>query len=238
MNCCIQTFFGVVKGMVKKPTKRRRKAKEPVPVLASTVPDRVREPGGQFMVGYARVSTSDQSVQRQVDELVKFGVAAVDIFSDMASGKNMDRPGWELCNKMLEAGDMLVVHSLDRLGRNLEEVIKVERDLRERNITLKVLAQDINTATASGRLVFHILMTVAEFEREWGRERIMHGIQKARERGIKGGSDPKYTNEQIEQAMANNGGNLRLAAREIGCSKVTVMRRWNAIQAAKKGIQG
>lgn len=190
------------------------------------------------MVGYARVSTATQSLQRQVDELVKYGVAAVDVFSDKASGKDMDRSGWHQCWIDLRDGDVLVVQSLDRLGRNLEEVIKIERELREKGVTLKVLAQDINTATPSGRLIFHILMTVAQFEREWSIERTMHGLKKARERGVMGGRVKKFTDEAIEQAVVSNGGPLapnvwHLAAKALGCSKVTIMKRWNAIERGR-----
>lgn len=183
-----------------------------------------------MLVGYVRVSTSDQSIQRQVDELVKYGVNILDIYADTASGKNLDRPGWALCWKQLEAGDVLVVHSLDRLGRNLLEVIELEQKIRDRGCTLKVLAQDINTANPTGRLIFHILLTVAQFEREWNLERTMHGLQKARERGIKGGAAPKYTNEQIGRAMDENNYNLSKAAKAVGCSKVTMMRRWDVVK--------
>ena len=187
------------------------------------------------MFGYARVSTTDQSLQRQVDEMVKFGVAAVDIFSDKKSGKTFaDRTGWHDLVKQLEPGDMVVVHSLDRLGRSLEEVIRIERELREMDVTLKVLAQDINTSTAAGRLIFHVLMTVSQFEREWSLERTMHGLRAAAARGVKGGSVRQFSDEQIEKAVADAGGPMAPnawlnAARAIGCSKVTVMRRFMAI---------
>lgn len=219
--------------------KKYAKRRKDVPVLSSDVPDKVWGEEDPHMVGYARVSTVAQSLQRQVDELVKYGVAAVDIFSDKRSGKNMDREGWEACWLDLRKGDILVVHSLDRLGRNLEEVIKIERELREMGVTLKVLAQDINTATPAGRLIFHILMTVAQFEREWSVERTTHGLRKARERGVVGGRIKKFTDEQIEEAVEACGGpeapNVWLkAAQMVKCSKPTVMRRWEAVQRAKE----
>ena len=82
------------------------------------------------------------------------------------------------CMRELQEGDWLVVWSIDRLGRNLEEVIRVEKQLRDKGVTLKALAQDINTSTAAGRLIFHILLTVAQFEREWSNERSLHGFRK------------------------------------------------------------
>jgi DNA invertase Pin-like site-specific DNA recombinase len=106
--------------------KPRKKKLKGVPILTSTVPNKPRVTDDPHMVGYARVSTHDQNLQRQVDELVKYGVHAHDIFSDKSSGKDMEREGWQACWKDLQEGDILVVHSLDRLARNLGEVIRVE----------------------------------------------------------------------------------------------------------------
>lgn len=225
---------------MRQPRKTRKRKPRITPILSSTVPDKVKGPDEPHMVGYARVSTSEQSLQRQVDELVKYGVAAVDIFSDKASGKNMDRVGWQHCWLDLREGDILVVHSLDRLGRNLREVIEIEAQLREKGVTLKALAQDINTGTAAGRLIFHILLTVAQFEREWSLERTMHGLQKARERGVTGGVAKRISDEQVAAVVKKHGGLLKAgalaaAAKELGYSKVTIMRRMDAIaQAAKE----
>ncbi len=219
--------------------KKRGKKRVVTPILTSTIPDKEPDPERPLW-GYARVSTNDQSLQRQVDELVKYGVAAVDIFSDKKSGKTFaDRTGWHDLFRELEAGDTVVIHSLDRLGRNLEEVIRIERELREKEVTLKVLAQDINTSTAAGGLIFHVLMTVSQFEREWSLERTMHGLRAAAARGVKGGSVKTYTDEQIEQAVIDAGGpdapNAWLnAAKAVGCTKVTVMRRYAAIEKTRK----
>src|SRR4051812_18367653 len=117
---------------------RRRKA-TPVPTVTSTVPVRERQEGEPFLVGYVRVSTSDQDNQRQIDELVKAGVDPRDIYPDKASGKNMQRPGWELLRKQVQPGDVVVVHELDRLGRDTLELIRTVRDLRDQRVHLKVL---------------------------------------------------------------------------------------------------
>jgi DNA invertase Pin-like site-specific DNA recombinase len=173
---------------------------------------------------------SDQNNQRQVDELAKFGVNPIDVFGDKASGKNMERPGWQACFRELQEGDWLVVWSIDRLGRDLGEVIRVEKELRDKGVTLKVIAQDINTGTAAGRLIFHILMTVAQFEREWSNERSMHGLLKARERGVKGGRLKTYTDKQIKDAMAKAKNNYERAAKLIGAKKITMIRRWKKLR--------
>lgn len=183
------------------------------------------------MIGYVRVSMGDQNNQRQVDELAKFGVNPVDVFGDKASGKNMDRPGWRACFRELQEGDHLVVWSIDRLGRNLGEVIRVEQELREKGVTLKALAQDINTGTAAGRLIFHILLTVAQFEREWSNERSLHGLIKARERGVRGGRLRTYTDQEIAKAMKKTKGNYEKAATLIGAKKITMIRRWRTMPA-------
>jgi DNA invertase Pin-like site-specific DNA recombinase len=184
-----------------KPKRNYKKRPKPLIVFTSTVPVRKRDKDAPHLIGYVRVSMNDQNNQRQVDELAKFGVNPIDVFGDKASGKNMERPGWKACFRELQEGDWLVVWSIDRLGRNLEEVIAVEKELRKKGVTLKALAQDINTSTAAGRLIFHILLTVAQFEREWSNERSLHGLMKARERGTKGGRRATYTDDQIISAM-------------------------------------
>lgn len=222
-----------------KQNRKRRKLSIYAPILTSTVPDTDRGPDEPHMVGYARVSTPDQNLQRQIDEIVSYGVAAVDIFSDKASGKNMERPGWRACWLDLREGDILVVHSLDRLGRNLEELLRVDRELREKGVTLRVIAQNIDTSTTMGRIMFQMFGMLAEIERSWSNERSMHGLRKARERGIVGGAMKQFSDEQIEKAIIEVGGPLAanaflLAAKKIGCSKPTAMRRWAAIEAKRR----
>jgi DNA invertase Pin-like site-specific DNA recombinase len=222
---------------MKEPKKRiYRKRPKPLLTFTSTVPVRKRDKDASHFIGYVRVSMSDQNNQRQVDELAKFGVNPIDVFGDKASGKNMERPGWKACLRELQEGDWLVVWSIDRLGRNLEEVIRVERELREKGVTLKALAQDINTSTAAGRLIFHILVTVAQFEREWSNERSLHGLQKARERGNAGGRRPTYTDDEITSAMIRAKGNYERAAKVIGAKKITMIRRWKVLIAKKPSL--
>lgn len=218
-------------GMNARKTARRR-ARKPVPVVTSTVPDRERRPDEPHMVGYARVSMSDQNNQRQIDELVRFGVAAVDVFTDVASGKNMDRPGWEACWKDLREGDLLVIHSLDRLGRDLLEVVKTIRALHDKGANLKVLSMDIDTRTPVGQLIFHVMAAFAQFERELILERTRHGLAKARERGVVGGRQRKWTDEQIEEAVRLHG--VLGAARALKASKVTIIRRMREIEEKQR----
>ena len=204
--------------------KRGPKKKTYIHVVAKTGVKWKRPKDGQMMLGYARVSTSDQNNQRQVDELVKYGVAPEDIFQDKQSGKTLDRLAWQACYRDLQKGDLLVIYSLDRLGRNLGDLIEVEKQLFQKGVRLKVIAQDIDTTNASGRMIFHILGALAQWEREWNWERTKHGLASARERGVIGGKASKYSDERIKAAF-EKAGTDKGAARIIGCKAITIKRR-------------
>ena len=218
-----------------KPKKRKRQAKSRiVPILTSTIPDKIRGDDEPHRVGYARVSTGDQSLQRQVDELVLAGVAAVDVFSDVATGGNMDRPGWEACTKDLRIGDVLVLYSLDRLSRDNIDILTTMKELRERGVRVKILTLAVDSNTPIGRYMIANMAAFAEYERDMIRERTIHGLEKAHARGVFGGSKPKWTNEQVLAAMERANGNMEKARVFLGCSIVTMKRRMAAINKAKK----
>src|SRR4051812_12069298 len=101
------------------PRKKYHVRAKPLLTFTSEIPWKPRADDAPMMVGYVRVSMSHQNTQRQVDDLVAHGVAPVDIFGDKASGRDMERPGWKACMRDLQPGDILVIHSLDRLSRNL-----------------------------------------------------------------------------------------------------------------------
>jgi DNA invertase Pin-like site-specific DNA recombinase len=215
-------------------SKRGHKKKIYVHVVAKTAVKWKRPKDGQMMLGYARVSTNDQNNQRQVDELVKYGVAPEDIFQDKQSGKTLDRAAWKACFRDLQKGDLLVIYSLDRLGRNLGDLIEVEKQLFEKGVRLKVIAQDIDTTNASGRMIFHILGALAQWEREWNWERTKHGLDSARERGRIGGQASDYTDEEIREALKKSGGSDRGAAKIVGCKPITIKRRKDMWAKGKK----
>lgn len=228
-------------GDPKRPKAKRKRARKPrggVPIVTSTVTPPEKPDDAPHMVGYARVSMSDQNNQRQIDEMVRFGVAAVDIFTDTASGKDMDRPGWRACWKDLREGDLLVIHSIDRLGRDLLEVVRTVRDLHDKGAELKVLSMDIDTRTPTGRLMLALLAAMAQWERELILERTMHGLQKARERGVIGGSKATFSHEEILAAAKERGVNQ--AGPALGMSKsgfkkaLTRAREWQQEQEALK----
>ena len=160
-----------------------------------------------MLIGYARVSRADgsQRLDLQRDALEAAGVGSEAIYEDRASGKRDDRAGLESCLKALRSGDTLVVWKLDRLGRDLAHLVAVVSGLAGREIGLRVLTGQgaaIDTGTASGRLVFGIFATLAEFERELIRERTRAGLAAARARGRKGGRKFTLTKAQVRLAMA------------------------------------
>lgn len=204
--------------------KRGPKKKHYVHKIAESTVKWTRPKDGQMMLGYARVSTSDQNNQRQIDELIKYGVHPSDIFEDKQSGKTLDREAWKACFRDLQKGDLLVIYSLDRLGRNLRDLIDVERQLYDKGVRLKVIQQDIDTTNASGRMIFHILGALAQWEREWNWERTKHGLDRARARGVIGGQAAKHSDQQIKDAL-KKAGTISGAAKLIKCAKITIIRR-------------
>jgi len=136
-------------------------------------------------VGYARVSTSDQTLDLQQDALEKIGCTK--IFTDTASGAKAERKGLEEALTYVREGDTLVVWKLDRLGRTLKHLIETVTDLSKRHIGFKSLTESIDTTTSNGRLIFNIFASLAEFERDLIRERTKAGLAAARARGRVGG---------------------------------------------------
>ena len=179
------------------------------------------------MVGYARVSMSDQSTERQIDALVKAGCDADAIFTDKASGRNMLRPGWRDCWRYLREGDVLVVLSVDRLGRNLINVIETVTKLQERKIGLKVLSGAIDTTTSSGRFMLAVVAAMAEWERELIVERTLSGLRVAKERGKVGGRKRTISEAQVQDAIRRQGRgeSIRDIAKEYGVSPNAIYKR-------------
>jgi DNA invertase Pin-like site-specific DNA recombinase len=138
-----------------------------------------------MLVGYARVSTQDQTLDLQTDALTRAGCEK--IFTDTTSGAKAERSGLQEALNHLRAGDTLVVWRLDRLGRTLKHLIATISDLSDHGIGFKSLQENMDTTTSGGKFVFHIFGALAEFEREVIRERTNAGLQAARARGRLGG---------------------------------------------------
>lgn len=181
-------------------SRAKKAASEPV---SSAVPW-VKQPGGH-RIGYARVSMSDQNNQRQIDELVRHGVSPKDIYVDTASGRTMGRPGWEACWKDLRKGDLLIVHAIDRLGRDLIEVVRTVNELHNKGADLKIITMDVDTRNPTGRLVFSIMVAMSQWERELIVERTKHGLERAKARGVTGGTKAKHSNDKVWETYTLHG---------------------------------
>jgi DNA invertase Pin-like site-specific DNA recombinase len=153
-----------------------------------------------MLIGYARVSTQDQTLALQKDALEKLGCNK--IFTDTASGAKAERSGLEEALEYVREGDTLVVWRLDRLGRSLKHLIETISQLDNRKIGFKSLTENIDTTTSGGKLIFHIFGALAEFERNLIRERTQAGLQAARARGRLGGRPKTLTGKKTAMAQA------------------------------------
>lgn len=171
-------------------------------------------------VGYARVSTRDQHAEAQADRLRDAGCEK--IFTDNGvSGTLASRAEWDKCRAYLRPGDTLVTVKLDRIGRSMKNLLEVVTGFQINGIDLVALDQNIDTTTPGGKLTFHILAAIAEFERDLIRERTMDGLAAARARGRTGGGQPKLTATQRQRAQAmyderGPDGKRRYTVEEIG----------------------
>lgn len=150
-------------------------------------------------IGYARVSTRDQNPDAQTDRLRAAGCTRVYV-DHGASGAKASRPEWDKCLERLEPGDMLVCVKLDRIGRSVRNLVDVVADLGKREVDLLVLDQAIDTTTPGGRLVFHVLAAIAEFERELIIERTKDGLAATAARGRNGGRKARLNETQVTYA--------------------------------------
>lgn len=188
-----------------------------------------------MIVGYARVSTSDQTPELQLDALKK--AKCKPIFIEQKSGRNMERPELTRCLDTLRSGDTLIIWKLDRLGRSLRDLLEIVERLEDTGVQFISLTEDINTKAASGRLIFHVFAVLAEFERNLIRERTKAGLATARARGRLGGAKKKTTKRQDEAMRALwERGDFTAAelAKQYGISVPTFFRRVRVKSLKKK----
>jgi DNA invertase Pin-like site-specific DNA recombinase len=178
-----------------------------------------------MLIGYARVSTQDQTLTLQQDALKKAGCTRS--FTDTASGAKTERKGLEEALSYLRSGDTLVVWRLDRLGRSLKDLISTMTDLSERGIGFKSLTEQIDTTTSGGKLIFHIFGALAEFERNLIRERTQAGLLAARARGRTGGRPKALRDRRLSMAQAlynNKQNSIADICQTLKISKATLYR--------------
>ena len=150
-------------------------------------------------IGYARVSTKGQNDDSQVDELTAYGVDKMFVDHGV-SGKHATRPELDKALAYLREGDVFVITRMSRAMRSLKHMIELAEQLRERGIDLVVIKQNIDTTSPQGRLVFHILAALDEFQRELIVEGTVEGLAAARARGRTGGRKPSLSASQIKHA--------------------------------------
>src|SRR5215212_9076832 len=177
-------------------------------------------------IGYARVSTGEQTLALQLDALRKAGCGR--IFEETASGAKAERASLKEALAYARPGDTLVVWRLDRLGRSLKHLIETVADLAARGIGFKSLTEQIDTTTSGGKLIFHVFGALAEFERDLIRERTNAGLAAARARGRTGGRPKKLADTKtraLAQALYDGEQtDIETICRTLGISRATLYR--------------
>ena len=179
-----------------------------------------------MLIGYARISTHEQTLALQQDALTQAGCSR--LFTDQISGAKAERPGLDEALAFLRPGDVLVVWRLDRLGRSLGHLIETITALSRRGIGFKSLTEQIDTTTPSGKLVFHVFGALAEFERDLIRERTWAGLNAARARGRVGGrpkalADPKKL-AMLQRLYDDPANSIDEICRTLRISRTTLYR--------------
>lgn len=177
-------------------------------------------------IGYARVSTLDQNLDGQLDALKAAGCVPKYIFQDKASGAKDSRPGLDAALAMVREGDVLVVWKLDRLARSIKHLIELSAELESRGAGLSSLSEAIDTSTPSGRMLFHVMGALAEFERSLMVERTMTGLHAARARGRKGGAKETLSPQEQKRlvSMYAAGDSVLDVGKQFGITRGTVYR--------------
>jgi len=179
---------------------------------------------GPRLVGYARVSTSEQNLDMQVAALKAAGVHEDNIWFEKVSAASSRRPRLEVALMDAREGDTFVVWKLDRLSRSLLDLLHRMKDLEDRKIAFRSLTEGIDTATPAGRLIFHVIGALAQFERDLVVERTKAGVAAYKARGGRIGQPPKLSPDDVKKAMnmIANGKSVRDVAKHFAVAPGTV----------------
>jgi len=187
-------------------------------------------------VGYARVSTTGQNLEVQMDKLKKAGCNEEHIFQEKVSGGNgKKRPALDDMLRFVRKGDALVITKLDRLARSVSDLTTIAQQFQEKGVDLVVLDQQIDTTTPTGRLMFHLLGAIGEFERELINERTAEGRSRAKANGVKFGRRPALDDGQIAALVADiDAGEVPKAelARRYGIGTTTLYRIYHVARGS------
>lgn len=182
-------------------------------------------------IGYARVSTGLQNLNLQEDQLNQYGYEK--IFSDHISGSKSKRPGLDKAIEFARAGDTIVVWRLDRLGRNMEDLITLVNELNNRGVSFHSLEENItmDKSSSTGQLLFHLFAAFAEFERNLILERSSAGRIAARARGRYGGRPEKLNKQDLKllKTLYDNGTPIKTIAEQWKVSRTTIYRYLNRL---------
>lgn len=183
-----------------------------------------------MIIGYARVSTQDQNLDRQIDALTKYG--AEQIFTEKITGTILNRPELEKMQLMLRKGDVVVIESLSRLGRSSKDLLSLIENFKAKEVTLISLKENIDISSPAGQLMFTVLSALAQFERDLTVQRTKDGLMAARARGRRGGR-PKVDARKIEKAVKLYQAKTHSVREIIEITGVSQGTLYKAINAAK-----
>lgn len=189
-------------------------------------------------IGYARVSSVDQHLDRQLAQFKERGIEK--IFTDKVSGKNTDRPGFQQMMEFVREGDELYVCSMDRMARNLKDLLSITETLQDKGVSVHFLKENISLVptgekSALTKLLMAMIGAVAEFERSLILERQREGIEQAKKRNVYKGRVP-IDQETIEKArqMVNDGMSKVVVAKKLGIGRTTLYKYLNAESTDKE----
>jgi len=191
-----------------------------------------KETENGVLIGYARVSTIEQKLDLQLDALKRAGVVESNIYVEKISGASKKRPALDRAIRALRPGDTLIVWRLDRLGRNLLDLLNRMQHLQKNKIAFRSLTESVDTSTIMGQLLLHILGAIAQFERQLTQERTNAGIRAHVERGGNHGRAPTFDKAEAERMLRK-----RMIVKEVadalGVSRQTIANHWSAEDARR-----
>lgn len=215
------------RGLLQRPVLKRRNSHTPVPEPLPQLPVT------GAVIGYARVSTAEQNLDMQLKDLQR--VPCDRIHSEKVSAVSSKRPELEKAMALLREGDTFVIWRLDRLARSLPDLLKRVKYIEDCGAKLRSLNENIDTNTAVGRLLFHVLGSLAQFERDLTQERIASGMKAARERGVRLGALPMFDAKTRKEMQKDRDGgmSIRSIAAKYKCSAGTV-QNWTTAPVKRR----